>query len=188
MSNRKLKDFLTATYLPQKDASEMIKNAYGYTYDPNLSTMETKVFLNPGSNEAIIGFRGSKRVEDWISHNAPLAVGMQSETRRFKQAKSTLQKIQEQYPGFKTISVGHSLGGSIAKESGADKSITYNRGIGLGDIGQNISPNETFYRSKYDPVSTLSFFVSGKKHEYETNAINPLLIHSVSNMPEDIYF
>lgn len=189
MTERNVKDFLQASYLPQKDAASFINQKYGYQFDPELSTMQTKVFLSPGSNEAIITHRGSKRiVDDWINTNLPLAVGMEGKTQRFQQAKTTLDLVKDKYPGFQITSLGHSLGGSIARNSGSDRSITYDAGYGLGDIGKNISQNERSIRASRDPVSSLSNVMFGKKEIVNVNSINPLKIHSVKDMPEDIFF
>jgi hypothetical protein len=38
--------FLKASYLPQKDAQKLMSK-YGYSYDPKLSRMDTKVFISP---------------------------------------------------------------------------------------------------------------------------------------------
>jgi len=186
---RKLKDFLEASYLPQREAKEKIKQQYGYEYDPQLSSMTTKVFLSPGTQEAIVTHRGSTRlIDDWVKTNAPLAIGQEGKTKRFQQAKSTLDLVKEKYPGYKTISAGHSLGASLASQSGADRVVSYNPGVGLGQIGKKIGKNETIYRAAGDPVSSLSSLMYGPVTRVNVPSLNPLTIHGVSQMPEDIFF
>lgn len=186
---RKLKDFLEASYLPQKQAKEKIKQQYGYEYDPQLSSMTTKVFLSPGTQEAILAHRGSVRlVDDWLNTNLPLAIGQEGKTKRFQQAKSTLDLVKEKYPGYTTTSLGHSLSGAIARASDADKIVSYNPGVGLGQIGKKIGKNETIYRAAGDPVSSLSSLMYGPVTRVNVPSLNPLTIHGVSQMPEDIFF
>jgi hypothetical protein len=189
MPERKLKDFLKASYLPQKEAAKFINEKYGYEYDPNLSSMQTKVFLSPGTQEAIIAHRGSKRIiDDWINTNIPLAIGLEGNTKRFQEAKSTIQRIREQYPNYKTISTGHSLAGALARNSDSDFSVSYNPGIGIGSIGTVVKPNEKIYRTKGDVVSALSNVMFGNRNENVINSLNPLTIHSYHSLPDDVFF
>ena len=188
-TQRKVKDFLQASYLPQKEAAKFINEQYGYQYDPNLSSMQTKVFLSPGTQEAIVTHRGSKRIiDDWIKTNIPLAIGQEGNTTRFQEAKSTIQRVREQYPNYKTISVGHSLGGALARNSDSDFSVSYNPGIGIGNIGTVVKPNEKIYRTKGDVVSALSNVMFGNRNENVINSLNPLTIHSYHSLPDDVFF
>ena len=76
MSNDNLKGILEASYLPQRQASENLQ-MMGYKYDPELSTMENKVFVDK-DNKPHIAYRGSVRVSDWAD-NLKMALTGKSE-------------------------------------------------------------------------------------------------------------
>ena len=66
---------------------------------------------------------------------------------------------------------GHSLGGSLAEKSGAKGKITtYNKGVGLFDIGRKVGSNQVDHRSKNDVVSLLSLtqLHHNKLREYDS--------------------
>jgi len=46
INNEKFKEILNASYQPQREAESTLSKA-GYAYDPDLSTMESKVFVYP---------------------------------------------------------------------------------------------------------------------------------------------
>jgi len=183
-----LKDLLKASYATQKDAEAMLKPK-GYTYDPSLSSITDKVFLDQYGNPLVL-HRGSKRVvEDWFQSNLPLAVGLEQYSPRFQKGKEVVQKVREKYPGKTITSASHSLGGSIGERSGADKVITFNKGVGLGDIGKNIPGSQTDIRTKYDIPSILSAYQTGGTKIEIPGSINPITTHVVSTgLPAETYF
>lgn len=182
-----LKDLLSASYKSQKEAQALLSSK-GYTYDPALSSMTDKVFLDSYGNPLVL-HRGSKRVlEDWIQSNLPLAVGAEALSPRFQKSKEVIKQVKEKYPEKIVTSIGHSLGGSLAEKSGADKVITYQKGAGLGDIGRNIPGSQTDIRTKYDIPSLLSTYqTGGKKIELE-GTMNPYETHMVRSLPENVMF
>jgi hypothetical protein len=178
-----LHDLIEASYKSQKDAREQL-GRFGYTYDPSLSRMDTKVFLNE-QGEPIILHRGSVRVSDWMPTNIALAGGLEQYTPRFKHATDITQKVKEKYKDKEITSIGHSLGGSLAEKTGADKVITYNKPITPFDIGKHLSLKQFDIRSKYDPVSFLTDFQFGKyKKQVAENIINPLKAHTLDALPK----
>ena len=44
MNKSELKDVLKASYMPQKEAAAYLKKTQGYNYDPQLSSMQQKLF------------------------------------------------------------------------------------------------------------------------------------------------
>ena len=58
------KTILNASYKPQSQAKQDLENK-GYTYDKDLSTMNSKVFVDKEGNANIV-YRGSTRVSDWF--------------------------------------------------------------------------------------------------------------------------
>lgn len=182
-----LKDLLSASYKSQREAEALLKPK-GYTYDPSLSSMTDKVFVDSYGNPLVL-HRGSKRViEDWFQSNLPLAVGLESKTPRFQKSKEVVQQVREKY-NKPVTSIGHSLGGSLAEKSGAERVITFNKGTGLGDIGKNIPGSQTDIRTKYDIPSLLSTYQTGSQKIELPGSINPITTHVVSTgLPAETYF
>ena len=67
----------------QKEAKVSLNNL-GYKYDPDLSTNESKVFVDKDGNPNI-AFRGSKRVSDFVGSDLKLAFGLEKYDRRFQE-------------------------------------------------------------------------------------------------------
>ena len=81
-----IKELLNASYKSQKEAQQLL-DPYGFKYDPQLSSMTEKVFLDQYGNPIVL-HRGSKRVvEDWLKSNVPLALGLESTSSRFQKRK-----------------------------------------------------------------------------------------------------
>ena len=55
------------------------------------------------------------------------------------------------------------MGGGLAASSGIQKSITYNKAVGLSDLWRPVTSGQIDYRTKKDPVSFLSYFQRYKK-------------------------
>ena len=106
-----LGELLKSSYLPQQQAKEkMAKHGYGYDHD--LSSMDTKVFVDR-NGKPVIAHRGTTRVADWWD-NGLLALGLQKYSKRFQDAKELTKKVQEKYKQSANA-VGHSLGGKITE-------------------------------------------------------------------------
>ena len=71
-NNPDLATIIKASYKPQREASADLENL-GYKYDPELSSMENKVFVDK-SGKPHIAYRGSVRASDWLG-NVGLALG-----------------------------------------------------------------------------------------------------------------
>lgn len=184
--NVPLEELLKASYKPQREAKKDLSK-YGYSYDPELSTMETKVFLDPQGNP-VVTHRGSKRVSDWVANNALLAVGLEKYAPRFKEAERTTKKIKEKYQGKPITQTGHSLGGAIAESQKGEKTYTYQKGSGISSIGKSLPSSQVDIRTKYDLPSALSQFnIGGKKIELQ-GSLNPLKTHEISQIPSETIF
>ena len=155
MGRKKVKNILEASYLNQNEASQKLKGM-GYSYDPQLSTNESKVFISP-SGVPNIAFRGTHkfRVKDLISDLAVVS-GLQNYDTRFKETKHLTKLVEDKY--HKPANVfGYSLGGNLAEHSGASgKIFTHNKATGVGDLFKDIPKTQTDYRNKNDVVSLLS--------------------------------
>ena len=80
MNKSELKDVLKASYMPQKQAAAYLKERQGYSYDPQLSSMQQKVFLNR-EGQPVISKRGSVRLSDWAYEDSAGYLGYTNTTR-----------------------------------------------------------------------------------------------------------
>jgi len=180
-----LKKIFEASYMDQKDAKAKL-GKMGYSYDPELSSNDNKVFIDRNGNPNIV-FRGTHkfRAKDLIS-DAAILTGLKNYDTRFKEAKHLTQLVETKYN--KPVDVfGSSLGGALAESSGAKgKIITYNKGTGLLDIGRTIPRNQIDYRTSSDPISFLSTTQKhkyGNYHEIQSPQTQGLLeAHSIKNL------
>jgi len=176
-----LKDILTASYQPQREAEQTLAKR-GYKYDNELSTMENKVFFNPETNKPHIVYRGSTRVSDFAYEDPALAIGFKTEKQ--KKAEKLAKDVETKY-GQSANAYGHSLGGYRAEKSGATGNVyTFNKGAGIFDVGKKISDKQTDIRTNKDVVSALSIGQRGGKRETISSPLttNVIASHSVSQL------
>ena len=94
LSKGDLKDLLKASYLPQRKADELMSQK-GYKFDPELSSMEQKVYVSP-SGKPIISERGSTRVSDWLVENPKILFGGGLfDSRRVSNAKQLSKELRK---------------------------------------------------------------------------------------------
>ena len=137
MNKSELKDVLKASYMPQKQAAAYLEKRQGYSYDPQLSSMQQKVFLNR-EGKSIITQRGSTRLSDWLIEDPAALIGY-TNTSRVAQAKQLAKDTKNKYGVDATIT-GHSLGGYLAeqgKTKGSDV-YTYNKAAGIPSVFSSI--------------------------------------------------
>lgn len=175
-----LKTIFQGSYKPQREFSEDI-NKIGYDYDPELSSMENKVFVSRETGKPSIAYRGSTTATDWVG-NLKLGLGF-----RDPEAEKRIQladKVKAKYGDIETI-YGHSRGGLIAERAGertGAKVVTYNKATLPQDIFKTIRPEQTDVRVKGDVVSLPSFFQSGGTKIEKLNPsifANELTAHSI---------
>ena len=143
------KQLLKASYMNQNDAERYMSH-YGFTYDPELSRNDTKVFISP-EGKPVIAHRGTRRLTDW-GDDALLAIGLGKQTHRFKNAERITKRTEEKY-NQQADALGHSLGGWLAEQTGNGDKLTYNKAVGAGDLFRDVSKNQTDYRTPHDIVS-----------------------------------
>ena len=186
MNKHNITPILKASYEPKKKASKTLAKS-GYTLDKKLSTNESKVFTDKEGNPNI-AFRGSTNAKDFLFSDTLLGLGASKYDPRFKQAKELTKKVESKYN--KPVDVfGHSLGGSLAEQSGAKgKIITFNKGVGIAGIGKSIPKNQTDIRTTNDIVSGLALtqkYNDGKLVNLKTPIFqSPLQAHKLENLPD----
>jgi hypothetical protein len=178
---------LEASYKPQREAeSDLAK--LGYTYDPELSSMDTKVFFD-AENQPHIAYRGTVRAETWLSN---LKIGLGGKSEIDKEAIETAKKVKAKY-GKAPTTYGHSRGGrsaEIAGEATGGKSYTYNKAVVPTDIFKKVRAEQTDIRTSKDIVSLPSYFqTGGQKITIQSGANeNILSAHSYKSKPKNNSF
>lgn len=175
-----LQPILEASYKKQSEAQTDL-GKIGFTYDPELSTMESKVFYNKEGKPSV-AFRGSTRVSDWLIEDPAVALGI--ETPKQRRAKELIKKVESKY-GKPTDVYGHSLGGYRAEKSGASGNIyTYNKAVGLSQLGKKLPSTQSDVRTSKDIVSLGSLLQYGGKKTTLSSPLfaNAITSHSISNL------
>jgi len=180
MERQDLKDLLKASYMPQKKAADYMDKR-GYSYDPELSTMQQKVFINKETGNPLITERGSKRVSDWLYEDPAGYLGY-TNTTRVKQAKELAKATKDKY-GIDATMVSHSLGGYLseqaAKATPQSEVYTYNKLAGLPSVFQKNPQNQYDYRTTLDIPSFLGQFQSGGTKQNISGSWNPIASHDI---------
>lgn len=155
MNTDTLNTIFEASYQNPNQAKTALEQS-GYTYDSELSSPDTKVFIDKEGNPHI-AFRGTHRVEDVLTD---IQVGLGLDTKRHKSARESVKQAEKKY-GKAATAYGTSLGGHIAESSGAANVYTYNKAVGIKDIGKTISKTQTDYRTDRDVISFPSITQKG---------------------------
>jgi hypothetical protein len=177
MNKSELKDVLAASYMPQKEAAAYLKKTQGYNYDPQLSSMQQKVFLNR-EGKPVITQRGSTRISDWLVEDPAALLGY-TNTTRVKQAKQLAKDTKNKY-GVDATVTGHSLGGYLAEQGKTKGSevYTYNKAAGIPSVFSNIPKTQHDYRTPLDIPSFLGQYQKGDKNTV-SGSYNPIETHDI---------
>ena len=184
-----LKKVLKASYMNQKEAKKSLEQQ-GYKYNDKLSNNEAKVFEDI-HGKPIVAFRGTKlhKLKD-LKSDLMLGLGLQKYDPRFKESNALIKQVETHY-GQQPTTVSHSLGSALAIHSNpTGVNYTYNRGIGLGDIGKTVPKRTHEYRNSRDIVSGLSF-LQKKPHNNVTTfktQTGILKSHDLNQLPDNITF
>ena len=163
--------------MPQKKAAAYLEKKQGYSYDPQLSSMQQKVFLNR-EGKPIITQRGSTRLSDWLIEDPAALIGY-TNTSRVAQAKQLAKDTKNKYGVDATIT-GHSLGGYLAEQGKTKGSevYTYNKAAGLPSVFSNIPKTQHDYRMPLDITSFLGQYQGGDKN-IVSGSYNPIETHDI---------
>ena len=176
-----LGDLLRASYLPEKDAQSLLEKKK-YKMDPELSSPETKVFVDE-ANTPLILHRGTSTFKDVVDDGL-LAIGLGKYGHRYKNARRLTKKVEDKYQK-PANAVGHSYGGWLSENSGASgNTLTYNKAVGLGDIGRKKTNRQHDVRTKGDIVSLLSNTQRANTELLRNRNFfhNPITAHDTNNL------
>jgi hypothetical protein len=166
-----LKVIFESSYQTPKEAKQSLQKI-GYTYDTELSSPDTKIFIDSKGNPNIT-YRGTHRLEDI---GTDLYLGLGKETKRHKEAKEIAKKVESKY-GKPASAYGHSLGGNLAEQSGVSGNVfTFNKATGIKDIFRTVPKTQFDYRTERDIVSLPSVLQKGgNKITIESNKKDNIL-------------
>jgi hypothetical protein len=182
---RHLHALIDSSYVDNRRAKANGK-VTGYVLDEELSNQNHKVFRDK-HDTTVVAFTGTQNLGD-VGTDALLALGLQGYSTRFKESEQLITKVRDKYGNNPVLAVGHSLGGRLAEhvtdKNLVDKSITFNKGAGIGDIYKHIKPNQTDIHSNTDYVSFLSNTQRGGKHINNPGTIilDPLYSHGTNHL------
>ena len=176
-----LKGILEASYKPQKEASQNLQ-MMGFSYDPELSSMENKVFVD-SNNKPHIAYRGTVRVSDWVDN---LKMGLTGKSEKIDQKVDLAKLVQEKY-GEAPTTYGHSRGSLAAEKAGEQtggKTYTYNKATLPQDVFKTIRSDQTDIRTSKDVISLPSYFQSGGNKQTIKSGLfdNIFKAHSISQL------
>ena len=185
INSSKYKTLINASYLNNNNDAEKLGRSIKYKLDRELSNVKQKVYTH--KNKVVVAFQGTDptRVRDLVS-DGMIIFGLEGLNTRFKDANKTMDRVNQKYGNKKIITMGHSLGGTLAEHVGnkADRVITFDKGVGAGTIGKRINKNQTDIRSSNDIISALSLTQSGKRISIPNTAhiLSPFRSHDASNI------
>ena len=174
ISKKQLAIFSNAMY-KKNSLNHVNDNVKGdWILDKAKSKVDSKVFVNEKNKSVVVGFRGTKNLKD-VKDDINIVLGTESKSKRWKKARKLVEKVNEQYKGYKVYVTGHSLGGSLAEFSSrktGNKTDGYSRGT--MKVKQAIkNPKYVDVYNKYDPTSGLvRTHKGGKKKNVRIKGIN----------------
>ena len=162
----RLYDALNASY-GNRESKRNIEEK-GYKFDRTLSNHNEQTYYNPTDQKLLVTVAGTHNLSDWGT-DLLLANGNLKLSKRYIEAKKTLEQARTKYHPKETVVAGHSLG-NIASgiASRDDKVYTLDGGY---TIGQKTRANTKAYRSQGDVVSLLG---ANAKHMTTLNQGNVL--------------
>lgn len=177
LSTKYINEFISNSY---NDKGKLPAKIGDFQLDKSLSGQRAQVYHNPATGEAVVVHRGSQGIHDW-GNNLKYFLGFDLKNSNRGKFAAKVQKEAEAKYGAKNIStLGHSLGGKLASDVGADSKeiITLNRAVAGRDLFKNpIKENEYSIRSQLDPVSVL-LPKDSKTLTIPSTSLNPLTEHS----------
>lgn len=172
-------------------------NIDGYQLDKSLSNKKTSTYHNPETKQTYIAHKGTDpRDKNDLKNDFLVATGMLNSrtSKRVRNADAIAKGAQSKY-GTGITNVGHSLGATMAEQTGrklnvANSKVTgYNPGMSPLDIGKGlynkaravISPNSnrtqklqnvTRHTTGVDPISMSGMMHAGKTVLHKPTGLN----------------
>lgn len=173
---------LKASYKSQKDAAKDLEK--DYTYDKELSSMDTKVFVNKETGKPVVVHRGTTTLKDWGT-DLLVGAGLSRFSGRFQRAKKVTAAVEKKY-GTSADAVGHSLGGNLAEHSGNHgETVTLNKAVGVRDMFAKRRSSQTDIYTEGDVIGAPGRLTQRGAHKEvikNTSGKGVLNAHKVDNL------
>jgi predicted esterase YcpF (UPF0227 family) len=130
----------------------------GFVLDSRLSNKEASVFVNLGTQEAVVAYRGTSNMKD-VGTDLMVLTSTTGLSKRVRDSLKLMEHVLRKYRGFKVVSTGHSLGGMLSRIAGntfALESHNFNPAESVHGSFQDQNGVTFNYRTHYDAVSILS--------------------------------
>ncbi len=182
------KYFLNQSY--EKNRDQFYKD---WEYIPQYSDLRTAIYKNKNTNEIVVSNRGTYDLKDV---GTDIKAFLDKKDNRLKSYKNLISRIKKDYPNSYIISIGHSLGGLVARQDASvDEILTFNKPTMLRELFKEQPKNQYEVRSTNDPVSILSKYKLNRRNRgnnitFDSQSNNPLKAHSLSsldNLPDTEY-
>jgi hypothetical protein len=173
---------LKAGYKSQKDAAKDLEK--DYNYDKELSSMDTKVFVNKETGKPVVVHRGTTTLKDWGT-DLLVGAGLSRFSGRFQRAKRLTKAVEKKY-NTSTDAVGHSLGGNLAEHSGNHgETVTLNKAVGIRDMYAKRRASQTDIYTEGDIIGAPGRMTQRGAHKEiikNTSGKGVLNAHKVDNL------
>lgn len=160
------------------------ENVHGYTLIHHSPTV--KAYLKNGTNQAIIGVRGTQDARD-VRADIGLAVGGLRSTSRYGADKKEVDEIMHRNPHLSFRTASHSLGAAISHQLEQDfkgrihGGVAYNGAYDAKRLASGGSSRTVNYYTKGDPLGFLGRIGLKNVRTIGSGGINPLSAHKLSN-------
>jgi len=160
------------------------KNFNGYQIDSSLSGKRVKVYRK--DNQTFVVHRGTASAKDAYT-DLKLFLGFDKNSKRLEHSKKIQKKAEEKY-GKVDYTLGHSLGGYIAKDIFKNKQqgklITYNEYVTPKSSNTKKLKNHLEIRTKGDIVSMLPHKSNNLKTIIPKPSLfqNPISVHKIHHI------
>ena len=157
---------LKLSYMDDNKKKKKILKKYGYKLDEGLSSHNQTIAHNPFNNKLLTAVAGTHNYDDFKT-DLHLAFGNLKRTKRYNEAKETLNVAREKYKPKSDVIVGESLGGTITGYLPYNKNtraFAVNSGATIGQQTRDRQGRLTNYRINGDIISGLT-----AGHKFQNN-------------------
>jgi hypothetical protein len=181
------------------DLQRIASEAYKETGDADVnglqlvrSTKTLKFYRKPGTDEYIVGVRGTHDGRDVVA-DAALATGFLRHSSRYKEDRAAMDKFLKEHPSAQVSTASHSLGGAISRQLEREfkgrisGGASFNSAIALNELvdpAKLRSSRAQRLTTKRDPLFRLAkpfLRESDRPLVVQEGPANPLAAHKLSS-------
>ena len=101
----------------EQDMQKRAESIHGWVRLPSFDSPYVAAYWDPSKNEVSVGVRGSVTANDWLLHDAGIAIDNHPGQTLVDQVRTELVDIATEFPDAKLTLNSHSLGGAIVTDS-----------------------------------------------------------------------